>query len=143
MAEGGGTSSRSPPSPLPSDPPPNWAVELSRTETLVNSTLEANRGLVEAYWRVRMLAEEAGRLGQPLSLPSHEELSLQALIVQGQGGRRAVPSELEKALSREKQWIEMQLTQTKSELIVTQTEVGARDVAGVGRGLRLGIEIGG
>ena len=47
----------------------------------VTETLESNRGLVEAYWRVRLLAEEAGRLGQPLSLPSHEELSLQVRIL--------------------------------------------------------------
>ena len=58
--------------------PPAVVAELAKYERRVNEVLEMNRGLVEAYWRVRMLAEEAGRLGQPLSLPGHEELSLQA-----------------------------------------------------------------
>ena len=100
--------------------PPKLLAELVKCERQVTATLEANRGLVEAYWRVRMLAEEAGRLGQPLSLPSHEELNLSALVLPGAHGRRSVPSELEKALSREKDAIENQLTAARTDLLGAQ-----------------------
>ena len=93
---------------------------LLKYETQLTSTQEANRGLVEAYWRVRNLAEEAGRLGQPLSLPSHEELNLSALVLPGAHGRRSVPSELEKALQKEKEAIEKALEVERNELLVVQ-----------------------
>ena len=66
------------------------------------------------------VAEEAGRLGQPLTLPSHEELNLSALVLPGAHGRRSVPSELEKALSREKDAIENQLTAARTDLLGSQ-----------------------
>jgi hypothetical protein len=105
-------------------------AELNEYEQKVTATLEANRGLVEAYWRVRMLAEEAGRLGQPLSLPSHEELNLSALVLPGAHGRRSVPSELEKALSREKDAIENQLTAARGDLLVAQQSLQQTAAAG-------------
>ena len=103
--------------------------ELRSYQTQVTATLESNRGLVEAYWRVRMLAEEAGRLGQPLTLPSHEELQLRALILENAQGRRQVPSELEKALTREKEAIENQLTAVRSDLEVAQQSLQQAQIA--------------
>lgn len=113
----------------PGGDPPKLVAELREYQVQVTSTLEANRGLVEAYWRVRMLAEEAGRLGQPLSLPSHEELNLRALVLEGAHGRRQVPSELEKALSREKDAIENQLTAVRADLEVAQQSLQQAQVA--------------
>ena len=104
----------------PEAQPPAVVAELTRSERRVNEMLEMNRGLVEAYWRIRLLAEEASRLGQPLSLPSHEELSLQALVLPGAAGRRSVPSELEKALQKEKDTLAMQYEQCQMERNVAQ-----------------------
>ena len=71
----------------------------------MNGTLQANRALTEAYWRLRGIVAAAGGGGEgggsAVALPSHEELGLLALI-QPATGRREVPSELEKALQREK-----------------------------------------
>ena len=103
-----------------SAPTAKLVEELHEAELRVTATLEANRGLVEAYWRVRMLAEEASRLGQPLSLPSHEELHLSALVMPGSHGRRMVPSELEKAIMREKEAMENMLTTARSDLLIAQ-----------------------
>ena len=104
----------------PEAQPPAVVAELTRFERRVNEMLEMNRGLVEAYWRIRLLAEEASRLGQPLSLPSHEELSLQALVLPGAAGRRSVPSELEKALQKEKDTLAMQYEHCQMERNVAQ-----------------------
>jgi len=104
----------------PEAQPPAVVAELTRYERRVNEMLEMNRGLVEAYWRIRLLAEEASRLGQPLSLPSHEELSLQALVLPGAAGRRSVPSELEKALQKEKDTLAMQYEHCQMERNVAQ-----------------------
>ena len=83
-------------------------AELIAYEATVNAALEANRALVEAYWTLRELAEEAERLKQPLVLPPHAELLTAALVEPGTG-RRAVPSEAEKGLMREREQLKMQL----------------------------------
>ena len=83
-------------------------AELIAYEATVNAALEANRALVEAYWTLRELAEEADRLKQPLVLPPHAELLTAALVEPGTG-RRAVPSEAEKGLMREREQLKMQL----------------------------------
>jgi hypothetical protein len=83
-------------------------AELIAYEATVNAALEANRALVEAHWTLRELAEEAERLKQPLVLPPHAELLTAALVEPGTG-RRAVPSEAEKGLMREREQLKMQL----------------------------------
>ena len=82
----------------------------------MNGTLQANRALTEAYWRLRGIVAAAGGGGEggggaAVALPSHEELGLLALI-QPATGRREVPSELEKALQREKAGLTLALTLT-------------------------------
>jgi chromosome segregation ATPase len=76
------------------DPAEAFKVELVLYERQLNMALEANRGLVEAYWRVRAVAGEE-------NLPSHVEL-MGAAGVDVSTGRRAVMSEFEKGLARER-----------------------------------------
>lgn len=101
------------------DHPPSVVEELLTYEAQMNHTLQANRALVEAYWRVRMLVEEASRLGQAVALPTHDELMLTALVEKS-NGRRSLPSELEKSLAREKETLELQLTRSRAELCESQ-----------------------
>jgi len=68
--------------------------ELLDYEKQLNATLEVNRGLVEVYWRMRAV------VGEEL-LPSHAELLGEA-AVEPETGRRAVMTELEKGLAKEK-----------------------------------------
>ena len=51
-----------------------------------------------------------------MALPTHDELMLQSLVEKGMSGRRSLPSELEKALVREKETLEVQLTRARAEL---------------------------
>jgi len=88
------------------------AASLSAYEETVSAALEANRGLLEAYWKLRTIAEQAAEMGVPPQLPSHQELLEQALVQPGTG-RRAVMSELEKALVRDKERLQEQLKLTR------------------------------
>lgn len=91
------------------------ARELHEYEAIATSSLKANRALIEAYWRLRLLVLEAQREGQPVQLPSHEDLGLQ-LLIDPHSGRREVPSEAERALEREKARLEAQLARARQGL---------------------------
>eukprot|EP00965_Chrysotila_dentata_P149927 4951543-Pleurochrysis_carterae.AAC.1 len=76
-------------------------------EERVRTILQVNRALVEAYWRLRRLAEGAALTHQMLEVPSHEELLLSVQV--GADGRRQVMSELEKSLDNENSRLRTQL----------------------------------
>lgn len=86
--------------------------ELMAYERRVNATLEVNRGLVEAYWRLRAIAGED-------NLPSHAEV-LGEVSVDRATGRRAVMTELEKMLAREKEAAALQVEKAQKQATEAQ-----------------------
>jgi len=91
------------------------AAQLHTYEKIVNGALQANRALHEAYWRLRAIVYEGQRGGEPFSLPTHEELQLEALI-EPATGRREIPSEAEKLLMREKAGLQQLLQRREQEM---------------------------